>query len=320
MWLGYLEILKICDKYKQKSILNLKDNKLHATSIAILAAFIKGNNIKRDQFICESNDVAKYLDTIGFYKEIWNETPSHRRINDGITYSPLVLLENYQKIDIATSTLNKCLTYMYPMTDKNSTSSLASLHEVVGELHDNIWSHGRNTGFSIAQKYGNYDPIIEIAVADCGIGFLNELINSKIPDIDNDQKAIYWCIQKGNSSKKFKEQNEDGWAQSIPEDIIGNPFSDIGIKSLVNNPNHHEGLGLSKLIDLVIKHKGEIQIISGRALLNKNFNNDTLTISNLPMNLSWKGVVIIFKLKTSNLKLEEEDSHQIDDLLNLIRT
>lgn len=28
MWLGYLEILKICDKYKQKSILNLKDNKL----------------------------------------------------------------------------------------------------------------------------------------------------------------------------------------------------------------------------------------------------------------------------------------------------
>lgn len=39
------------------------------------------------------------------------------------------------------------------------------------------------------------------------------------------------------------------------------------------------------------------------------------------MNLSWKGVVIIFKLKTSNLKLEEEeDSHQIDDLLNLIRT
>lgn len=265
MWLGYLEILKICDKYKQKSILNLKDNKLHASSIAILAAFIKGNNIKRDQFICESNDVAKYLDTIGFYKEIWNETPSHRRINDGITYSPLVLLENYQKIDIATSTLNKCLTYMYPMTDKNSTSSLASLHEVVGELHDNIWSHGRNTGFSIAQKYGNYDPIIEIAVADCGIGFLNELINSKIPDIDNDQKAIYWCIQKGNSSKKFKEQNEDGWAQSIPEDIIGNPFSDIGIKSLVNNPNHHEGLGLSKLIDLVIKHKGEIQIISGIA-------------------------------------------------------
>lgn len=64
MWLGYLEILKICDKYKQKSILNLKDNKLHASSIAILAAFIKGNNIKRDQFICESNDVAKYLDTI----------------------------------------------------------------------------------------------------------------------------------------------------------------------------------------------------------------------------------------------------------------
>ncbi len=68
MWLGYLEILKICDKYKQKSILNLKDNKLHASSIAILAAFIKGNNIKRDQFICESNDVAKYLDTIGFIK------------------------------------------------------------------------------------------------------------------------------------------------------------------------------------------------------------------------------------------------------------
>ena len=71
MWLGYLEILKICEKKKKKSILNLKDNKLHASSIAILAAFIKGNNIKRDQFICESNDVAKYLDTIGFYKEIW---------------------------------------------------------------------------------------------------------------------------------------------------------------------------------------------------------------------------------------------------------
>ena len=79
------------------------------------------------------------------------------------------------------------------------------MFDVIGELHDNVWSHGNSFGFSIAQKYK--DKII-FAVVDTGLGFKKVLNNANIEDINSDIDAIEWCLQKGNTSTQSKIEDE----------------------------------------------------------------------------------------------------------------
>ena len=271
--------------------------------IVIISAYIQKNQLTDDTFIFPRKEHVTYLEYINFF-ELWNKNPNVNRINTGKNYSLLTLLENEEVTNHANSQIISCIQHL---TDNDGSDGIELLREVVGELHDNVWSHGRSTGFSMAQK--NQDTL-EFALADCGLGFLRELKRVGLSNIDTHEKAIEWCIQKGNSSKKIGE--EDDWIQALPSDCIGNP---IGKSAKYKKSNNHAGLGLAKLIELIRKYDGELQIASGDAMLElKNGNMSFSTIS------FWQGVVIRCKFNIPRLKsiVSNDNQAEINDILDLL--
>jgi hypothetical protein len=195
-----------------------------------------------------------------------DEYPYDRK-NEGRNYSGLVLLESAETTDQASERVNGCIRHIFAA--KGLDQFVRDLNEVVGDLHDNVWSHGKSTGFSAAQMWRNPKKQdsnwFEFSLADCGMGFLRETKRAGIPGIDSDFDAISWCIQKGNTSKKTKVV--DDMMQSLPPDMMGNPMR--GFAAIKESDNHHMGLGLAKLMSLVEKYRGRLWLASGDGLLYK---------------------------------------------------
>ncbi|OAM31443.1 hypothetical protein A7P96_05250 [Eikenella sp. NML03-A-027] len=231
-----------------------------------------------------------YLITIGFFNNVWGINDTWDRPNLGKSYSLLTMLDCEESVDSATTQIGSCIN---AMVDGENRAAISPLIDAIGEVHDNVWSHGKSTGFSMAQKYNKW---IEFALADCGSGFLKELNRVGI-QIDNHEDAIEWCIKKGNSSKTIKPK--DDWAQQLPPDVIGNPMGSLAKYSSGNN---HAGLGLPRFIDVVESFGGELTIITGNAELSiSNFQNRIKHIRPCPQDLFWDGVIIQCRLQTSNL-------------------
>lgn len=195
-----------------------------------------------------------------------DEYPYHRP-NEGRNYSGLVLLESAETTDTASERVNGCIRHIFAGEDLDQF--VHDLSEVVGDLHDNVWSHGKSTGFSMAQTWRNPrqedSNWFEFSLADCGMGFLRETRRAGVPGINSDADAIGWCIQKGNTSKRTKVR--DDFVQSLPPDMMGNPMP--GFAAIRESDNHHMGLGLAKLMALVEKYRGRLWLASGGSLLYK---------------------------------------------------
>lgn len=274
----------------------LEDDYFSPGYLTALASFIRSKKIQEKDF--DFNPHTKsYLTTIGFQRELWEKEDNFNRPNCGITYSPLTSLKCYQEVDQANTAINSCIR---ELVNHERNEGIASLIRVVGELHDNVWSHGLTTGFSMAQRYAvpysqGKDRYIEFALADNGLGFLQELSRAGIETKDH-QSAIEWCIQKGNSSK-LKKYSENDWTQRLPEDWIGDdPMMGFGGEIPENN---HQGLGLAHLIDLVNNYKGKLLLCTGDTLFsidecgNKKFEK---------IQYEWRGVAISCRFKMSELR------------------
>ncbi len=309
----FRQALSYCKSYKEENnaVLNLNSEFITPSFIATVATFIKSNNIQKSNFLYSGDD--SYLTTIGFYNELWNVPFVISRHMNGLSYSPLMLLDDPNKTDSATSTINSCIYRLL----KNNSSYVNELCEVIGELHDNVWSHGQGLGFSIAQYYQKSNRI-EFAIVDCGKGFLRELNSANVPGINNHEDAIRWCITRGNSSKKFKEEFDDGWGQWVPEDITysSNAFAQAKIPQVSSrDENHHEGLGLAKLVDLVKNTRGNLQIISGDTILDIQNGSDEEKYCRIPY--PWNGVIIGCSIPT-NIGYTSTSNKDFDDLLSLM--
>jgi hypothetical protein len=219
--------------------------------------------------------------------------PRHQQ---GRNYSPLVVLDDVDRTDQATSAVNGCIRHLFP--DVNMQQFVTELCDVVGDMHDNVWSHGESTGISMAQRWNKYGTggevqCIEFALADCGRGLLGELTRAGIAGrlgITDDESAIRWCIQKGHSSKLH---GDGEWAQSLPQDIVGNPIGpDARVKPKENN---HLGLGLYKLTQLVTGYGGELWLASGNAML--HIGRDGATTYNR-VSCPWQGVALACRFAT----------------------
>ncbi|MFT4063208.1 hypothetical protein [Paraburkholderia sp.] len=235
-----------------------------------------------------------------------DEYPFHRP-NEGLNYSGLVLLESAEATDGASERVNGCIRHIFAGADLDRF--VQDLTEVVGDLHDNVWSHGLSTGFSMAQKWRNPrregSNWFEFSLADCGMGFLRETQRAGIRDIDSHADAIEWCIQKGNTSKKTKVRDE--FAQSLPPDMMGNPMP--GFAAIKESDNHHMGLGLAKLMSLVEKYKGRLWLATGDSLLYKP-PTDEYVIRAAPS--ACKGVALAARFDTLVIR-EQLAAAQTDD-------
>lgn len=283
---------------------------------AVLAAYARGKQIPPDQ-IRVNEKHRDYLSAIGFTHALGQEDgyPFERK-NKGINYSTLVHLDRPESTDSATSAINGCI--------RNFVGSdipavfVKMLCDVVGDLHANVWAHGKASGFSMAQKWKtswnalNNSYSLEFALADSGIGFLREVQNAGL-NIQTDRDAIDWCIQEGNSTKKVRPVSD--WAQRVPVDVINNPLR--GIEQTRDTDNHHMGLGLFKLVRFVREFRGFLWLVSGSSGL-------VLAPGRAPAYICikhpWQGVAIACRFRSSDMTTVREDIERGDrDIQEIMR-
>lgn len=226
------------------------------------------------------------------------DTYEHNRSNQGINYSPLVVLDAVEQTNQATRDIAGCIRTWF--TDDKLTRFAGELCDVVGDLHDNVWSHAKSTGVSMAQKWSQpsaSDSVFEFALADGGMGFVKELQRSGVAArerIESAKDAIAWCVVRGNSSKI---RVEDPWEQRLPDDHMGNPMGSIA--KVRGHGNHHLGLGLAKLVELVEKFKGELWLASGDAMMTID-RNGLRKYQSLPF--QWAGVILSCRFSVSRVE------------------
>lgn len=243
--------------------------------------------------------IERYAEAIGLNRLLSGEDPyGQARINEGKTYSTLTLLDSADAEDRATQRINGCIRHIVG-ADESYQRFVSDLCSVVGEIHNNVWSHGMSTGISMAQKWKDYQDknhsYLELALADCGHGFLRELkrVGSHC---ETHEEAISWCIQEGNSTKKHRA-NTDPLLQRMPSDLINNPIPGIAV-SLAND-NNHMGLGLYKLVSLVTNYNGRLWLASGNKMLIINgYGHQRFETIEFP----WDGVALACRFHTGAIQ------------------
>lgn len=261
----------------------------------VIAAIAKSNKLLMSDIDIPYGRLTSYSSAIGLSAAIGEgDDFSYERINDGRTYSPLILLADESACDSATSSISGCIRNF---TSTPDVDGIGELCQVIGEVYDNVWSHGKDTGFSCAQKYNCFESgesVIEFALADRGYGFRAEM-NRVGNKVGSDQEAIAWCIQEGNSTKLADD--EDEFQQRVPNDLIGGSPMGVNVPTKDTEANH-QGLGLYKLISLVKEYSGTLSLASGHSLMSMNSSGES---HYMPISY-WQGVALSCRFKISDLQ------------------
>lgn len=284
---------------------------------AALAAFVWHKGIAPDHIRLEEK-LRGYFSAIGFARAFdqQDDYPYERR-NRGVNYSMLEHLDNPETTDTATSAINGCI--RTSLGSDLPKPFVEMFCDVVGDLHENVWSHGKASGFSIAQRWKEspWNPLsndynIEFALADSGRGFLREVQSVGLP-IQSDREAIEWCIQEGHSTKKLRPVSD--WAQRMPTDLIGNPLR--GVEKSRMSENHHMGLGLAKLVRLVREFRGFLWLASGNSVLKLAPGSEPAYID---IKYPWQGVAMACRFDSSDLAKTRRDFETGDkDIQEIMR-
>ncbi|MDI5890635.1 hypothetical protein [Halomonas rhizosphaerae] len=236
------------------------------------------------------------------------------RTNQGTNYSPMQLLETADDVDKATSETSNCILRQVG----DDLPGIRNLCDVIGELHDNVRAHADGVGYSMAQnwRYMGRELVIEFAITDAGQGFLRECQRTAVPGVTDDETAIRWCLEPRHSTKDVEV---DEFAQQQPEDAIGNPFGDAPDVYVRHDGNHHQGLGLAKLVELTRAYSGTLWVASGQAVLISNpHTRDAVSVGNFVAVPHWQGVAIACRLQISELGKPIEEEPLQDDVQNLL--
>ncbi len=279
----------------------------------VFVALARQKQIPHEKVALPSS-VSGYAGAIGLFTALGalKDDYPHRRKNQGKNYGCLINLDNPVLTNSAVAQINGCIR---ANVDHPDSRGIADLCEVVGELLDNVWSHGKSTGYSMAQVYqSETKKEIMFAVADKGIGFKDEVNKQNLGfKFKTDRQSIEWCIQKGNSSKL--NIVVDPWAQSLPDDALHNPYGQ-NVSTISLAPNHHQGLGLYKLVELVKRFKGQLHLVTGNCMLQIE-NNGNLTYSELSN--SWQGVAISCSFNQLSLYNPPIDDNELVSLMHRLR-
>jgi DNA-binding beta-propeller fold protein YncE len=109
-----------------------------------------------------------------------------------------------------------------------------------------------------------------------------------------------------------ESKKADDWAQWLPSDIMGNPMPNIG--RVRESHNHHQGLGLAKLVSLVKDYSGELWLASGNSMLVIDSNNNK---SYQSIAFTWGGVGIACRFDTSLIGRSQK-TEEIDEITNAL--
>lgn len=205
--------------------------------------------------------------------------------NQGVTYTKLTRLATHAEVHMCNTVVNDLI---FEQMNGFSEVAVAGLTKVIGELHDNVASHANGTGFSCAQTFCDSDRTrrIQFAIADAGCGMLQN-VHRVDPSIVTDMSAIEWCLSKGNTTARNKQ---DTWAQRLEEDAVVSPFP--ASVSTFTTDDHHVGEGLWQLGQLIENLQGSLWVLSGIGeYCYKSQKNSTRT-----SRIDWNGVAIEFEV------------------------
>lgn len=245
-----------------------------------------------------SPDAEQYARTTGLKDALDGKYRFPQRSGlEGTTYSKLAKLSSHSEVDRCNEVIGDVIHFQLA---KASPKAVQEFSKVVGELHDNVASHARGTGFSSVQCYDDANGTrIDFAVADAGCGMFRN-VKPKVSAVDNDLKAIEWCLVRGNTTATG---NEDDWEQWLPEDALSNPYPpSVKVRTV---EDHHCGEGLWKLQQLIQSWNGSLWIWSGQGCL----LHDRSTRRDWTTDLSWQGVAIEFSIRVQEACEAEQPEH-----------
>ena len=260
----------------------------------IVAAMLKADrqiDITRIEF---SDGARSYAETVGLID-------SSLKRGGRSSYSPLTRLESADDIERCTDVIASCL---HQHLDAVNPEAVKAIAKVLGELHDNVSSHARGVGYSMAHVYKRTTgPSVELAVVDQGCGLLSN-VRRVAPHVTTHQGAIEWSLEAGNTSARV-----DDWAQRLPEDFASNPYPPR-VQTRVQE-NNHQGLGLAQLVALAKEFDGELWLCTGDTAL--TVSGYRRTVSKLPF--LWNGFAVEVVLRgTQSFKLNTAASGTLQKL------
>lgn len=91
--------------------------------------------------------------------------------------------------------------------------------------------------------------------------------------------------------------------------MMGNPMGEDA--TIISSENHHLGLGLYKLMELVRRYNGSLWLASGNSLLEVRSNGQE---SYLELPMPWQGVAIGCRFHTDALRSNVQPSPEVDEL------
>jgi hypothetical protein len=215
----------------------------------------------------------------------------------GRSYSPLVELDSHASIEGCNAVINELVEGQ--LTDYPALADQAA--QIIGELHDNVPSHAGGVGFSMAQLY-SVEGFLELAVVDCGRGMLSN-VRRRVGSIGDHAAAIEWCLEKGHTSVL----PPDEWAQRLPDDAMSSPYGET--VATRTSDNHHAGLGLWKLNQIVTAARGEFVVWSGDARVLTDVSGASREGA-----LFWRGVAIILRLPLASAPRNGDQPAQLHEL------
>lgn len=160
-------------------------------------------------------------------------------------------LHRHAEVDLANQVINHSIRQQ--LGEYPSLANQAC--QIVGELHDNVPAHSGGAGFSMAQFYAAAG-LLEIAVCDSDRGLLRN-VRKIDPTVRSHSDAITWCMTRGNTTAG----DPDEWAQMLRENSFHNPYGNQ--TATRTSDNHHAGLGLWKLEQIVRAARGCLAVWSG---------------------------------------------------------
>ncbi len=287
--------------------------------LVTICALAHNRRYSFDQIQFASTSQRKYAVAMGVELALNGaDSYSYERTNAGRNYSPIARLDCAESTDVATSLINNCLRG-FSSEAVIQSDGFSNLCHVVGEMHSNVWDHGMDTGFSVAQRWKvphEDDNYFEFALADSGYGFLGEMHRAG-KGVSSDADALKWCIQEGNSTKKY--DNRDEYAQRLPVDMINTGNAAKGFEAYHSDgcENHHQGLGLYHLTKLVSETSGTMCLASGNAVFMMG-PDGSYTIEERAV--GWQGVALSCRLRTSRIAtLAESANESVDDIIHLLK-
>ncbi|MEZ6057862.1 MAG: hypothetical protein R3C01_14275 [Planctomycetaceae bacterium] len=241
---------------------------LDPCTATLLATHVQSGNVN-PALVEFSPEAQAYADNNGLMSILRGSYsfPTNRGLQ-GATYTHLTRLANHAEVDSCNAIVNDLV---YAQFGDTSSKIAGKLAKVIGELHDNVASHARGAGFSCGQVYSySGRRRFEFSISDSGCGMLANVLRVD-GSIQCDIDAIRWCLKRGNTTAK----NRSGeWAQRIPEDCVVSPFPKETETFTVED--HHVGVGLWALSELVRLFRGRMWIASGRGAVMFNEGSEAV--------------------------------------------